>query len=93
MEFSGALRLIRSSNARLTCLAVEVRHKATFPLKPDTCLLPLLSNPIPPCIPSQKTTTREANRTPSDLDQLCNWEQHRRSKMPKLDSEFLRGMK
>jgi hypothetical protein len=93
MEFSRALRLIRSSNARLTCLAVELRHKASFPLKFDSCPLPLLSNPTLPCIPSQKTTIREANRTPGDLDQLCNWEQHRRSKMPKLDSEFLRGMK
>jgi hypothetical protein len=33
MEFSRALRLIRSSNARLTCLAVELRHKASFPPK------------------------------------------------------------
>jgi hypothetical protein len=33
MGFSRALRLIRSSNARLTCLAVELRHKASFPPK------------------------------------------------------------
>jgi hypothetical protein len=33
MEFSGGLLLIGSSNARLTCLAVELRPKASLPLR------------------------------------------------------------
>jgi hypothetical protein len=65
MEFCGALRLIGSSNARLTCLAVELRPKASFPLECDTCPLTLLSNRTLPCIPSQKTTIRVAKRMPA----------------------------
>jgi hypothetical protein len=33
MGFSRALRLIRLNNARLTCLAVELRPKASLPPK------------------------------------------------------------
>ena len=95
MGFFRALRLIRSRNARLTCLAVGLRPKASLPPKvwqlpsataeqSDTTLHPVTEDNHP---------RGEPHARPGDLNQLCNWEQHRRSKMPKLDSEFLRGMK
>ena len=95
MGFSRALRLIRLNNARLRCLAVELRPKASLPPKvlhlpsataeqSDTTLHPVTEDNHP---------RGEPHARPGDLNQLCNWEQHRRSKMPKLDFEFLRGMK
>jgi len=64
MEFSGELLLIGSSNARLTCLAVELLPKASFPLlKSDTCPLPLLSNRTLPCI--------RHRRQPSEWRSAC----------------------
>ena len=95
MGFSRALRLIRLSNARLTCLAVELRPKASLPLKvlhlpsataeqSDTTLYSVTEDNHP---------SGEARASQGDLNQLCNWEQHCKSKMPRLDSALLRGMK
>ena len=95
MGFSRALRLIRLSNARLTCLAVELRPKASLPPKvlhlpsataeqSDTTLYSVMGGNHP---------RGESHASQGDPNQLCNWEQHCKSKMPRLDSALLRGMK
>jgi hypothetical protein len=94
MEFSRALRLIRSSNARLTCLAVGLRPKASLPPKvwqlpsataeqSDTTLHPVTEDNHP---------RGEPYARPGDLNQLCNWGQHCKLTMPKLVTVFHRGM-
>jgi hypothetical protein len=35
----------------------------------------------------------ERHVSQGDVNRLCNWGQHNKSTMPKLDSVFLRGMK
>ena len=95
MGFSRALRLIRLSNARLTCLAVELRPKASLPPKvlhlpsataeqSDTTLYSVMGGNHP---------RGESHASQGDPNQLCNWEQHCKSTMPKMVSGFLRGMK
>jgi hypothetical protein len=94
MEFSGAVLLIGSSNVRLTCVAVELRPKASLPPKvlhlpsataeqSDTTLYSVMEGNHP---------RGESDVSQGDPNQLCNWGQHCKLTMPKLVTVFHRGM-
>jgi len=94
MGFSRALRLIRLNNARLRCLAVELRPKASLPPKvlhlpsataeqSDTTLYSVMEGNHP---------RGESHASQCDPNQLCNWGQHCKLTMPKLVTVFHRGM-